>query len=637
MSLIELRIPPGVFRNGTKRDARGRFYDANLVRWKNGKLKPIGGWAKTTASALTGKARNMLPFKDNTGVRYIAVGTSSKLYVYSGATSAPTDITPSEFTTGNETSAVGTGWGSGPYNGTTVFKTYSATTISASTTDDSFNDSASGFSTTDFGVGDLIQVTGFPAGPSADANNKTYSNSHRITAITTSKITVGASNLVTDTNSGGASITISKARNFGEDYSASATSLVTSANIWSFDTWGQHLIACSDSDGKIYDWKPEATSPLDTDAEVISAYAPTGNTAILVSKERHLFAFGAGGNPKKIQWSNQESHDSGSGGTNNDWYPSSTNTTGSFEVDTTGQIKSAQKVGNRILVFTDVDCHAVDYLGPPYIYGRRKLADACGVVSRQATAVVTGMCAWMSYNGTFFIYDGVVRPLRCDVSKYIEDDFNETQRDLVYATANSLNNEIWWWYTSEAGADIDRYVIWNYAENWWSLGKLERTTMSDVGVFENPLAVGSDGHIYEHEKERSGSSLRTSGVSDPGSVTALSQSDRTLSFGLTASSSNSDTFVETGAFEIGSGERFANAKQLITDSDAGDNAVSFKVFTSVNPDATESESSSYSLSTTGITDIRENGRQMRVKIQAPFDQDFEIGTIRAEVSQGGKR
>ena len=79
---------------------------------------------------------------------------------------------------------------------------------------------------------------------------------------------------------------------------------------------------------------------------------------------------------------------------------------------------------------------------------------------------MTGLCAWMSYNGTFFIYDGVVRPLPCEVSKYIEDDFNETQRDLVYATANSVNNEICWWYTSKNGTDIDRYVISNYDENW---------------------------------------------------------------------------------------------------------------------------------------------------------------------------
>ena len=66
--------------------------------------------------------------------------------------------------------------------------------IYACWTDDSFNDSASGFSTSDFGVGDLIQVSGF----SNSDNNKTYSSSHRITAITSSKITVAGSNLVTE-------------------------------------------------------------------------------------------------------------------------------------------------------------------------------------------------------------------------------------------------------------------------------------------------------------------------------------------------------------------------------------------------------------------------------------------------------
>ena len=626
MPLIELPIPPGVYRNGTKRDAKGRYYDANLIRWNNGKLRPIGGWEKTTATPLVGSARNMLPFKDISDFKYIAVGTNSKLYIYAGKSSTPSDVTPLNFVVGNATSAVGTGFGSGPFNGTSVFKTYTASTISADTTDDSFNDSASGFSTTDFGVGDLIQVSGF----SNSANNKTYSSSHRITAITSAKITVAGSNLTTE--SAGASITISKARNFGEDYSSVQTSLVTTAGVWSFDTWGEKLIACSNTDGKIYAWNPSASNALTTKATVISAQAPSSNTSILVSKERHLFALGSGGNPKLVKWSNQDSYDQ-----TNDWTPQATNTTGSFEIDTTGIIKSGEKVGNRILIFTDVDVHAIDYLGPPYIYGRRKLADACGVVSNQATATVTGLCAWMSYNGKFFIYDGVVRPLPCEVGKYIADDFNETQRDLVHATSNAINNEIWWWYVSKDGSDIDRYVVWNYSENWWTIGKLERTAMCDVGVFSNPLAVSTNGHIYQHEIERNDSSERVSGVTDPGTITELSQRDRKLSFGLSSSSSNEDTYIETGAFELGTGERFANAKQLLTDSNSGDNAISFKVFTSVNADATESESTAYSLSTTGYTDIRENGRQMRLKIVAPFDQDFEISNIRAEINQTGKR
>ena len=44
--LVELNLQPGVYRNGSVREARGRYYDANLIRWKNGKMKPVGGWEK---------------------------------------------------------------------------------------------------------------------------------------------------------------------------------------------------------------------------------------------------------------------------------------------------------------------------------------------------------------------------------------------------------------------------------------------------------------------------------------------------------------------------------------------------------------------------------------------------------------
>ena len=732
--LVELNVKPGVYKNGSAREAKGRYYDANLVRWKNSKLKPIGGWAKTTSSAITGKGRTMLPFLDNDKSSYIAVGTSSKLYVYTGKTSAASDITPTDFVAGNDTSAVGVGFGSGPYNGTELLTsaTYTASTISASTTDDSFNDSATGFDTTEFGVGDLIQVSGFTGG-SAAANNKAYStgtaltftteyalynrlttgsahslvvndtvvlsgsdipaplvagtvyhvktqptttavtlaataggteitltdngigthtlieqNSHRITGFgsidattkLTNKIIVAASNLTTDTNTDPAvDITISKARNFGEDEYAATTALVTSANLWSFDLWGQYLIACSDSDGKIYYWDPSATDPLETvAAEVNPTYAPTQNTCILVSKERHLIAFGADGNPKKIEWCTSEDYSTATGASVNAWYAAATNDAGSFEIDTTGKIRSATKVGNVILINTDVDCHEMRYVGPPYIYSRRLIASSCGIISRQAVASVAGFAVWMSYNGNFFMYDGSVRPLPCDVSKYIADDMNVVQDGLFYAVANSLNNEIWWFYVSSAGSDIDRYVIWNYAENWWSIGQLERTAFTDVGVFEKPLGIALNGHIYEHEKKRSGSVTRAADVSfEPTNTNQLSEGDRTLSFGLSSASTNEMTYAETGVFEVGIGDRFANVKTMITDTTAGDNALSFKVYSALNSDSTETVSDSYALGTDGYTHLRETGRQLRLKILAPFDQDFEISALRAQVSAGGRR
>ena len=44
MALIELKIPAGVIRHGTDLDSSGRWRDTNLVRWRNGSARPVGGW-----------------------------------------------------------------------------------------------------------------------------------------------------------------------------------------------------------------------------------------------------------------------------------------------------------------------------------------------------------------------------------------------------------------------------------------------------------------------------------------------------------------------------------------------------------------------------------------------------------------
>jgi len=59
MPLVPLDIPAGVYRNGTEYESKGRWFDTNLVRWREGRLEPVGGWEQfdTTQSALDGKAR----------------------------------------------------------------------------------------------------------------------------------------------------------------------------------------------------------------------------------------------------------------------------------------------------------------------------------------------------------------------------------------------------------------------------------------------------------------------------------------------------------------------------------------------------------------------------------------------------
>ena len=64
MALIPLKIPPGVYRNGTEYQSAGRWFDANLVRWFENTLRPIGGWRKRSTSQMTGSCRGIITWRD---------------------------------------------------------------------------------------------------------------------------------------------------------------------------------------------------------------------------------------------------------------------------------------------------------------------------------------------------------------------------------------------------------------------------------------------------------------------------------------------------------------------------------------------------------------------------------------------
>ena len=114
MALIPLKIPAGVYRNGTEYQSAGRWYDANLVRWFENTLRPIGGWRKKSTTALTGKCRGLLTWRDNTGGAWAAAGTNSKLYAINGS-SVIKDITPSGLSVGIADATILTGYGYNTY------------------------------------------------------------------------------------------------------------------------------------------------------------------------------------------------------------------------------------------------------------------------------------------------------------------------------------------------------------------------------------------------------------------------------------------------------------------------------------------------------------------------------------------
>lgn len=113
--LTKVDLPPGLSRRGTLYQTAGRWYDGGYVRWNEGIMQPIGGWAARTETAMTGKPRSMMTFRDDSNVRFVMVGTHLKLYAATPSLTAMVDITPSGFTTGYADAAAGGGYGTGDY------------------------------------------------------------------------------------------------------------------------------------------------------------------------------------------------------------------------------------------------------------------------------------------------------------------------------------------------------------------------------------------------------------------------------------------------------------------------------------------------------------------------------------------
>ena len=369
------------------------------------------------------------------------------------------------------------------------------------------------------------------------------------------------------------------------------TGSVTPATTWSLDTWGEYLVGCSTSDGKLYEWQLDYSTP--TKAQQITN-APINNIGCLVTAERSLFALGASGDGRKVAWSDLEN--------NTVWTPSSTNLAGSIDLQTSGRIITAKRVRGQNLIITDIDAHVLTYVGQPFVYQAEIAGRACGAASANCVAVLDNAAVWMGQKG-FHIYDGYVKPLPCEVYDYVFNNININQISKVYAVNNSQYNEVWWFYPSAASNENDSYVVWDYVENHWTIGTLARTAGTDRSVFRNPIMIGTDGLIYDHEV----------GVNYSGAL----------------------PYAESGPVQIGNGDNIMYVNELIPDErNQGGVTATFK--TRYYPNDDETSYGPYSL--TNPTSVRFNGRQVKMRVTTTSPPtDWRVGTQRLNAIAGGRR
>ena len=627
MALQKVLLKPGVNKEVTRYTDEGRWYDCDKVRFRQGLPEKIGGWQRTSTYTYLGTARSLFNWVTLGSQNLVAVGTNLKYYIEQGGEYY--DITPIRSTT-----AAGD-------------VTFSATDGSSTIT----------VSDTDHGaiVNDFVTFSGavsLGGNITADVLNQEYqvslvvdADTYEIVAKDTGGATVTAN--ASDTGNGGASVVGAYQINTGPELPVplvgwgaggwglgpwgTGTTGLEPIRLWSQSNFGEDLIF-GPRGGEVFIWDASvgiASRGTYLSAEAGASNVPVVQNIVFVSDNRFVFCFGTNDigssdlDPMLIRWSDQED------ATN--WTPAATNQAGSLRLSTGSEIITAVQSRQEILTWTDSAVYSIQYLGAPAVWGAQLLADNTSIVSPRAAVYASGVAFWMGRD-KFYRYDGRVQPLRCDLLRYVFNDFNLDEVDQVFAGTNEEYQEIWWFYCSAGSQTIDKYVVYNYMEDIWYYGTLARTAWSDTGLRDYPIGATYSNNLVYHEL----------GVDDDetGTPTAI------------------NAYITSSEFDLDDGHKFAFIWRVLPD-------ITFDGSTAESPQATltllplagsgsgyNSPASEGGTNAAGITrsatvpveaytnqlNVRVRGRQLSMKIASDqLGVQWQLGAPRLDMRPDGRR
>jgi hypothetical protein len=505
MPLSKLVFKPGVNRDQTDYSSEGGWYSMDKVRFRSGFPEKYGGWTVKTFEAYAGSARSIFTWTTTDSSRLVAVGTNEKIYV--NAATSLYDITPLRitYTTASSPSS------DNCFQTTNGSNLVEILNITAGIEDGEWV-TFSGVTTAIGGI------------PAAEFNDEFQINV--ISGIP--YITLPTTATSTATSTGNTSIVAEFQINIGN--SITTFGYGWGAGVWSRGTWGSgstlpivfyprleffdnfnNDLVFNIFAGDLYYWAydPTFTSRAILLSDVAGAVAvPQQVTVSLFAASGHYVALGCTNydataaapdylgtyDPLLIRWANV---DADIGPEPEVWQPTLTNTAGFLRLQSGSRIVAAINSRQEMLIWTDTALTSMQFLGTQEVFGLQQLSHNISIVGSNAVVGINNVVYWMGRD-KFFTYSGRVDALPCTLRQYVFGDINYEQAQLFFAGTNNEYNEIIWFYCSATSSEIDRYVIYNYNENIWYYGNLERTAWADAGDLTNPTAFAG-GWVYNHE------------------------------------------------------------------------------------------------------------------------------------------
>jgi hypothetical protein len=375
------------------------------------------------------------------------------------------------------------------------------------------------------------------------------------------------------------------------------------------------------------------TRALRLDQATGATYVPQRVGRILFAPSGHLLALGCTDiastyDPLLIRWSNV---DPVNGPQPQEWYPTATNTAGDLRIASGSRIITGYKTRQEIIIFTDSSVNSFQFIGTADIFGLQELANNTSIMGPNVVIAVNNVVMWMGVD-KFYQYNGRVDTLPCTLRQFIYQSpgVNQQLAPLFVAGGNAEFNEVMWIYADAASTSLNRYVIFNYQEQIWYYGTLDRTYWTDDGYVINPIAA-QDGWLYQHDN----------GVNagEPGGASeALS------------------AYITSADFDIGDGNQFMLMRRIIPDVNFTDSTAPATAYMTVGvrnfPGAAssttnqEGQTTSQNVTTTTATIdqytnqvfIRARGRQMNFTIGSnTLDTQWQLGFPRLDAREDGRR
>lgn len=373
--------------------------------------------------------------------------------------------------------------------------------------------------------------------------------------------------------------------------------------IWTLDNWGEDLLAMCSTDGRLLRWRP---SDAPGSKSLVVPNAPISNRTFVVTPERHVMLFQLGGEPNVFGWCDQEDVENWS-------FTDPTSMAGRYDIQPAGAILSAKATRFGVIMFLASGMYHSRYLGLPYIYSLDYIGKFSAPLTNASVIQTSDLVLWPSLDAFWSFNGSVVAPVDCDVLDWLQEGINQR-----YATVRpwgmflGSQTECWWFFPFGEDQECGRYVIFNFQENWWAIGKLVRSAGVTGTALQYPLMT--DGvSTYRHE------------------------------YGLFYYDAPELPYAQSGAINIASGAHQVTMSKCIVDTRAPADDVAFYIGTRknriMNGTPPMRMKGPLHVRSDGKLDVRATGRDLVIRIQSMRSgvRQWTFGQFLARLAPRGQR